>query len=411
MTTNIDNILALANAQVRAEPHRPASPPIWPWVRHIIQHENVGQIVALYSECRDSNWNHLSSPPRQLTNSERERIVGLIEQRDLLPYCEHEECTHNATHYAGRLGVLCDEHHDAIATCDVCGHYEVGLVLTDNDECASCYHARLEDEEEEEARSSQGLLAYNVNPLDHLRFLDADGSPVGRSDHIVQRYPVYGLELELEADDRVYAMDRIRDELGDDYCIFKYDGSLAEEEGFELVSAPAPLAVHQQRLANFPHISGLTSYNNENCGIHVHISRAILSPLQIGKMLVFTNSPANREFIEAVAQRNSERWAKISPKKWGEYSNERYEAINTTRSDTIELRIFRGNTRRNRILKCLEFADALVSFCAPSNASCAELRTDRFVAHVAAQSKRWPNLSEFLRERSYLPARKVKKIA
>ncbi len=83
---------------------------------------------------------------------------------------------------------------------------------------------------------------------------------------------------------------------------------------------------------------------NTNCaGLHIHINKKALSPLEVGKLLVFVNDKKNARFIEDIAGRNMNRWCKSETKKIsdGQYrSDDRYEAVNTVPSKTVELRIF-----------------------------------------------------------------------
>ena len=63
-----------------------------------------------------------------------------------------------------------------------------------------------------------------------------------------------------------------------------------------------------------------------------------ITPLEIGKLLVFVNDKKNVRFIEDIAGRNMNRWCKSESKKIsdGQYrSDDRYEAVNTVPSKTV----------------------------------------------------------------------------
>ena len=74
---------------------------------------------------------------------------------------------------------------------------------------------------------------------------------------------------------------------------FEHDGSL-NEDGVECISQPCTLKFHQEkmdwkRICEKLRSQGYKSHDTENCGLHVHMSRSALSPLQIVKMDVFIN--------------------------------------------------------------------------------------------------------------------------
>jgi len=417
-------------------PAQPRPAPLWTRIRGIIRADDESAARELWLTTRSSE--------------QQGRLAEVFHRHGVFHDCDHPRCyapgTHALQDESGDISMhVCAGHEGEYYTCYDCDRTDVHIedvrpspngarqycpdcynerytecaacgdtVLRDNTDADEvCDDCRARHEEEEEETEGGLLFPYDTNPLNFLEFHNAVGETVDRRHHIAHRYPVYGLELELEAEDRAGAMYRIREAVGASYCVFKRDGSLDDAHGFELVSAPGPLAYHADRLHRFPRVPGMTSHTNGNCGIHVHVSRHVLSPLQIGKILVFINAPHNVRFVELIAQRTSARWAKIKPKTWADardgYGPTRYEAINTTRTDTIEFRIFRGNTRRERILKCLEFVDAVVRWTAPGESSAARLTHEEFTAYVAKRGKDWPHLVAFLREKGVLPPAPIAK--
>ena len=63
-----------------------------------------------------------------------------------------------------------------------------------------------------------------------------------------------------------------------------------------------------------------------------------LTPSEIGKILVFINDSTNQAFINQIAGRSSDQWAKKSPKKISDalQHSDKYEAVNTAHRNTIE---------------------------------------------------------------------------
>ena len=182
---------------------------------------------------------------------------------------------------------------------------------------------------------------------------------------------VGGLECEWEARSSCpdYFPQTIDDFFDGRYCMFKGDGSL--RNGFEMVTAPCTLAYHKQQLDKlfewdcWTDNDGNTyvkAWNTDTCGIHVHLNRASFTASQIGKLQVIINDEVNRNFIEAVAGRKANDYAKFKQKRiseGGQRDYNKYEAVNTAHAQSIELRIFRGNATKNGILRVLEFSFAL----------------------------------------------------
>jgi hypothetical protein len=144
----------------------------------------------------------------------------------------------------------------------------------------------------------------------------------------------------------------VLDKLGEDFAITKHDGSLIN--GFEIVTAPAPLEEHYKRFEKFrSKTKGLTCESGR-AGMHVHVSRAPLTQLQIGKLLVFINDPNNRPHIKKIASRDSNGFCKSSVKKIRDVrhdAGDRYQSINLQNRATIEYRIFKATTNVDSILK------------------------------------------------------------
>jgi hypothetical protein len=91
--------------------------------------------------------------------------------------------------------------------------------------------------------------------------------------------------------------------------------------GVELVTISLSLEDHLarsgwQKVLNPLRSIAKSGSGTENCGMHVHINKAALSPLQIGKMLVFLNSTVLRDQITTIAQRESNVFCTRSVRKF-----------------------------------------------------------------------------------------------
>jgi hypothetical protein len=223
--------------------------------------------------------------------------------------------------------------------------------------------------------------------------------------------------------------------LADDSSIEKND-----KKGFEIISLPGTLEYHQTQWGRAffdvvqQHAQG---WCHDECGMHVHLSRAAMSPLQIGRALVFLNDPKNRDFVEHVAGREAGEYCAVAEKKlsdalpyhlrskdrtigehvrrrwgasqvWGHDQDsadhdERYTALNLTNEATVEIRIFRSNCAELGFLKNIEFCHALFTWA--RMASNASLTRHGFVAFAQRERGRYPNLAQWLQRENYFSSR------
>ena len=201
-------------------------------------------------------------------------------------------------------------------------------------------------------------------------------------------------------------------------AICKSDGSV--NNGFEINTVPMTFNYIKTSNIFFDFFdktkNWLRSYNMSNTGIHIHVSKKPLSTMQIGKMLEFTNSRKNRNYIIDLSGRNPNSYCQINDvlkvkhialKEFGtdgrELNNsecnaldkmrDKYQAINLQHDETVEFRIFKGNTKPQAISRYIEFVHALVMFS--KNTSPNNLDYDSFINWVATQKMTYPFLHEF----------------
>jgi len=223
-----------------------------------------------------------------------------------------------------------------------------------------------------------------------------------------------GLELEVEAKDGDYnwGAEYIYNQVHD-RAYLKYDGSLSD--GFEIVSHPHSLEEFQKE---FPwHMldelktNGFRSWNTRTCGIHVHVSRRAFKrgswiqeeAHQIKFMKLIYD---NQRQVQRLAGRESG-YAKFDDKgkivqkvKAGYQTSGRYSAINTENDSTIEVRVFRGTLRKERVLSALEFVHAAVEYTRNLKMVATEkpLSWIKFIGYVSDNSKQYPNLFLIINE-------------
>ncbi len=236
--------------------------------------------------------------------------------------------------------------------------------------------------------------------------------------------------------------------------ILKHDGSVGSY-GFEVVSVPGTHQWHlqeawkgffkedfpqdKQHLAPSYYLSGWANnggngrapwcfddyahemFTRPTCGIHVHVSKNALTPLQLGKMLMFVNKN-ERGFIEKIAGRTANQYTQFYDKtlKHGRLLNSnrfqvvrnttdqrnrdssgRYEAINiTSAKGTVEFRIFRSNVSKGGFFKCIDFVQSVVDWT--RNSSIRETNLDSYLEFLHGSRGAYPWLIKWLVENSII---------
>lgn len=222
---------------------------------------------------------------------------------------------------------------------------------------------------------------------------------------------IYGLEVECcvvggpRADEAVRELAQLT---GEGYYVTKHDGSL--DNGFEIVTRPDSMAVHRQEWGKiFKAIGGSDLLRNhlrswlsprQCCGIHCHIDKSQLSPLELGKLLVWLNHPDNRDFIIKVAGRGPNSYTSFDASARvvdgitlkTSRSQSRYTALNVGAS-TAEIRIFRGTLFPAAFAKNLDFVEASVEWTGlASGCPAHNIRVPAFIDFVSARKHRFPAL-------------------
>lgn len=268
-----------------------------------------------------------------------------------------------------------ENHYFTCQGCDEIHHYD-----NEHDEdgyCNSCHHSRN-----------------HVHDYGYKPFPQFQGNPLERH---------YGVELEVACEEETQEeFVELSNDWNEEFYP-KHDGSL--DEGCEIVTHPFTLAFHQQWWKKFfkhaPQHPNVTGWSNGECGIHVHIERKGLSTMTISKMVVFVNDPNNYPFIRKIAQRSKNHYSQVCDKKLNRYlvsGSDRYDAVNTSNRKTIEIRLFRSSYRLDRILKAVEFCDALVQFCQVT--SYRKLNVKEFLLWVKHQPKKfYKHLMAFMTEK------------
>lgn len=215
----------------------------------------------------------------------------------------------------------------------------------------------------------------------------------------------------------------------ENFAILKSDGSIGSVQGAEIVTRPAVLSQQVRMWQPFFEGGGAAKhwggFIHNVCGMHVHVSKDALTPLQLGRMIVFVNAQETRELVTRIAGRGSNTYSQITPKtlqcglgyerdirnRYGEIVDRRprfagtaegrYAAINLeTGKGTVEFRIFKSNVSAPGFFKNVEFVDALCVWA--GEAGNRALTAEAFCAFVEGRAKAYPHLCAWLRKAGYL---------
>ena len=184
----------------------------------------------------------------------------------------------------------------------------------------------------------------------------------------------YGIELEVElpdCDGRLSTLESAN--IDNEYFFFKEDGSL-DSGGVEIVSMPATYNYIVNNFDLWDRVFFLKSmdaesFNTRTCGMHVHISRDSFSRFHLYKFIQFFYE--NVSFVHTLSGRpeisSYANFGSLDHKCLVEkvvYKNycDKYDAINLSPRNTVEVRIFQGTLESNRFLSNLEFLESLYHY-------------------------------------------------
>lgn len=314
---------------------------------------------------------------------------------------ESIEQSSNGVDHGDRL--VCDRCYQNYYNCGACGTYR----HQDDDDH---YH----DEEEVENR---WIRSYNFKQplIMHQTDDDLKNAVIVQDNQSNWAQPYaaithLGLELEIECKNGADLDDGVNilvPSIEDDTLVLKHDGSL--NYGFEIVSQPMTLSWAKDffpwdKLSELARM-GFRSWNTDTCGLHVHVARdAFISASHQAKFihLIMRNGDAWRP----IGGRTNTHWAKydrgelykLPEKIKGRFGNDRYTAVNMCNRATLEIRIFRGSLKPERVKAALEFADACVEYTRELSineiVSKKGLNADEFIKWASTQEK-YSNLNNY----------------
>lgn len=292
------------------------------------------------------------------------------------------------------IGALNEDHE--IVVCNRC--VRIGYSDTICPGCGGNFHDVAQRSVKEQ------LKAWNYKIVKYFPPQKLRGEP--------RPFTYLGVELELKSTRGEYSNFPTQIEVKHlkNFAIVKHDGSLGEKS-FELNSVPATLLYHKSGVWDaFFEAAPAYVEAPEGHGMHVHVTRKVLSPLTIGKFLIFMNSESNEAFINTIAGRGDTSYThakkdhKIKDPLINNTCNSegRYARVNTTNKDTLEVRMFQSTANKRRFLSNLEFVHAAVSFSSKNGIR--HMEEKHFLKWINNSKRRelYANLHDFLVAHKYL---------
>lgn len=311
-----------------------------------------------------------------------------------------------------RFVTVCHKCEDSWWYCDRCSsatHEDyvrnVESVYTGGHEtwCESCTEDNAEycerhDQYEQEACNNRygGLIHnYDYNPDNGWRYNGA----LKLNHKELSQITFFGVELEIESSDSdleegaeavLTHFNGGEDMQSDKVVYLKEDGSI--DNGFEIVTQPMTfdfaMSLDWSILKKLKDM-GYRSWSGGACGLHVHVSRTAFKDRQhLWKFTQLING--NPTSCALLAGRTSERWSKYDKKLssktvLGKEFPERYSAVNLLNPRTVEVRIFRGSLRPERVPMAIQFVE-----------SCIEYTKDLPLNQIAKDGLAWFKYQAFL---------------
>jgi len=345
--------------------------------------------------------------------------------------CDHCSDTYNTAdeelYYSASVCNNCEDDYTMCRRCDAIIHVDDSHCVADEMYCTRCTRRNFHfcsncdswnveqndcgcdiwsnEDDDDNSGSSRYLYPYEYRPQPVFF------PPYDYNTRIQKTY--MGFELEVETIKDVYdTVDTLHPlfnpESSKRILYFKKDGSL--DNGFELVTEPM---THDYYMANFPwdeitkmRSMGIRSWNTSTCGLHVHVNRDTFDGLSHTWRFchLFNRNP---DFITTLAGRTSDRWATFNGQreKVGnillkkDRRPERYSAVNLCPEETIEIRIFKGSLKVERVKSALDLVDGAVQYT--RNLTIADvndgaLSASAFIKWLISNSDKYPSVNSYI---------------
>lgn len=226
--------------------------------------------------------------------------------------------------------------------CDHCDRRYTSVEYCGDGLCSDCYRSSRDDDELQDYSSKPPLTPLGDGP------------------------PWFGVELEMMP--KVALGDAIEwlqeSKFHGERFILKKDGTVGG--GGELCTSPMSVPLHRvtwQNLFDDGFARNWKAWKQEECGMHIHITRKPVAGIAEKKIVALINSEDNHELINQLAGRqpndfcfrDSSRLFRFAPP-------DHYAVVSASTSnpeETLEIRAFKASINIKRIMCCIEFCAVL----------------------------------------------------
>jgi len=366
---------------------------------------------------------------------------------DCRSWCDNceEFMSNDSSHYVEGVGDYCEScWENNTCYCERCSNTYPDSVsqyhIEDRGEywCEGCYEhegSYCEDCDQYFSRECEGCGEGSGGRSNLIHQYSYKPSPTFFGDDKHNLY--FGLELEMEirSGNLRESSQYIQSKVGDSIYL-KDDSSIGRGgyAGFELVSHPLSFGHWISQMSNL--WEGLEylrdseqarSWDADNCGIHVHVSRAgFKSGAHTHRWLtlIYKNAPEMMKFAGRKSDyaKFNDVWQydeydrpyfSVKHKLDGRSHTERYSAVNTQNEHTLELRFFRGTTKPSGVLSAIELAHASIEYTRDmtlADVKLGMLKWDWFYDYVETNNGFYPNLYERMSKVSHVNLKNIEMI-
>jgi len=152
------------------------------------------------------------------------------------------------------------------------------------------------------------------------------------------------------------------------YLYAKFDGSIQDREGFEVVTHPMSYSFIMKEFAydRLP----FNKERNTTCGMHVHLAKRFFDHLTLYKFISFIRD--NDSLLSYVSERKPNRYSNKLPnkkyvmefaKKKTNWQIDKHTQVNLKHKDTVEVRTFAQAISPAGWIKNIQFVVCLANFC------------------------------------------------
>ena len=309
----------------------------------------------------------------------------------------------------------CEPCGDQMFTCERCNdteHENDRYRVSGDLWCYSCWdnHSRHCDRCDNDYNPYNGSCCSGGHSVEDYSYKPYPQFHWVENDPDADRHVYMGFELEVESNGVEYGgPEHVYSVLGD-LAYFKEDGSLSD--GFEIVTHPMTLAyAHSMRWEWTQGLLdlGYRSWDRSSCGLHVHVDRRAFN----GRLHQYSFTlllMRNKALSYLIAGRQGSSYASFDrdarmeiPKHLKGQHNyaQRYSAVNVLPTSTLEVRMFRGSLKKERILAALEYVHSAVEYSrgAKSGVGAEEyLTAPAFIQWLRVRKDLYPNLLSYINQ-------------